>query len=91
MHGQINSERGTFHVLYVLNLSINLLSITKCICHPNVTLDGTSKYMALNLNGEKSKFGKEIAHRSGILYAFDITPNHIYETAMVEIAYKRCH
>jgi hypothetical protein len=78
-------------VLYVPDLSVNLLSITTCIGHKHVSLEGTSNYLALNFNGQQLKFGKELTHGSGKLYAVDIIPNYSHETALIAISYNKFH
>jgi hypothetical protein len=80
--GLILDNQGIFvpivltDVLYVPDLKLNLLSITKCIAQPNVTLHGTKDYLSLKFqNNAEIPFQKQIQRGSGTLFAADIIPN----------------
>jgi hypothetical protein len=63
-------------VIYVLNLTFNLLSITKCISKHGVQFTAKNSRLFLNIKGTQVKFEKELMHGSGKLYAADIIPSN---------------
>jgi hypothetical protein len=77
-------------VLYVPSLRVNILSITKCISSPNVTLFGSKFHMGINFQGQNVKFSKQLPHGSGKLFAIDIIPNNT-EIALVAMDFNYLH
>jgi hypothetical protein len=77
-------------VLYVPQLNVNLLSITKCMGNPSVTLFGSSNSLALQFGSNTLLFGKERLHGSGKLYATDIVPLST-ETTNLAVSYDTYH
>jgi Reverse transcriptase (RNA-dependent DNA polymerase) len=80
-----------YDVLYVPQLKVNLLSITKCMSNPSVTLFGSSTSLALQFGQHTLIFGKELLHGSGKLYATDIVPNPPSETTHLTLTYNAYH
>jgi transposase InsO family protein len=95
-NGYVEGEKGMRipislkDVLYVPSLRVNLLSITKCISSPNVTLFGSKFHMGINFQGHNVKFTKELSHGSGKLFAIDIIPNNT-EIALITMDFNHLH
>jgi hypothetical protein len=75
------------NVLYVPSLTVNLLSITKCLSQNNVTLSGTNQYLSLSFNGSEVQFTKKLHRGSGTLFAVDIIPQESPTEITIESTY----
>jgi hypothetical protein len=60
--------------LHVHWLAVNLLSITKCSTKQGVLFSANNKHLFLSISGTQIKFGEEIQHGTGKLFAIDIKP-----------------
>jgi hypothetical protein len=70
-------------VLYVPELWINLLSLTKAINTPGVELCSKGNLIALKIGSDTILFDKELVNGSGRLLGVDISPRIVAESANV--------
>ena len=70
-------------VLYVPDLWVNLLSLTKAIQHPNVSISSKGALITLNAGDNQIIFDKEIINGSGRLLGVDIVPRITTEFAAI--------